>query len=123
MRIKSLNHIGLHVEDLEKSIDFYENVLELEKIPRPAFDFPGAWFSLGGEDELHLIAGREKSVNAASRGNHFALAVPSIKDAEAFLKQKNIPYRAPKQRPDGIWQIFLQDPDGYFIELTELTVL
>jgi hypothetical protein len=26
----------------------------------------------------------------------------------------------PKQRPDGMWQIFIQDPDGHYIELTEL---
>jgi lactoylglutathione lyase len=29
-------------------------------------------------------------------------------------------FMGPKQRPDGIWQIFVQDPDGHYIELTEL---
>jgi lactoylglutathione lyase len=33
-----------------------------------------------------------------------------------LIQQKAI-YRPPKPRPDGILQIFLQDPDEYWIEL------
>ena len=42
-----LNHVALHVANVEKSKDFYINTLKLESIERPAFDFPGAWFRLG----------------------------------------------------------------------------
>ncbi len=117
---QALHHISIHVADVEKSINFYKNTLCLPMLPRPKFDFDGAWFMLGNEQQLHLIAGRKNAVHSASRGNHFALQVKSIREAELHLKVLNIIYRAPKQRPDGVWQLFLKDPDGYFIELTEL---
>lgn len=119
MKFLTLNHIALHVADLEKSIFFYQYILELPVLPRPAFDFAGAWFGLGEAQELHLIAGRQAEVNAGSRGTHFALSVSSIQEAEKFLKAKQVNYQAPKQRPDGVWQIFLEDPDGYCIEICE----
>jgi lactoylglutathione lyase len=114
-----LNHVALHVADVGKSIYFYETILELEKLPRPAFSFAGAWFRLGEKQELHLIAGRTETVSSHSRGNHFALSVADIKKIDAELSAKNYPYQKPKQRPDGVWQIFLQDPDGYYIEICE----
>ena len=43
MKTQDLNHIALHVEDLEASMEFYGEKLGFEPIPRPDFDFPGAW--------------------------------------------------------------------------------
>ncbi len=120
MTIIDLNHVALHVADLEASIAFYRDQLELEQIPRPAFTFPGAWFRLGVNQELHLIDGRVTPVQGGSRGTHFALQVANIDEAEALLQRNAIPYRPRKRRPDGPWQIFLADPDGYMIELTDL---
>ncbi len=42
-----LNHVALHVADVEKSCEFYRDTLKLEPDERPAFDIPGAWFWLG----------------------------------------------------------------------------
>ena len=120
IEIQALHHISIHVADVKKSINFYKNALCLSMLPRPTFDFDGAWFALGSAQQLHLIAGREDTVHSASRGNHFALQVKSIRHAALHFKTLNIEYRSPKQRPDGVWQLFLKDPDGYFIELTEL---
>ena len=118
MKIEELNHVAIYVKDVEASAHFYQNILELESIPRPAFNFPGAWFRLGKKQELHLIGNRQEEINLHKR-HHFALKVGSAKDAEAFLKKKKVSYTGPKARPDGAIQIFFQDPDGYFIELYE----
>jgi len=47
MKINSLHHVSLTVTDLERSRRFYREVLGLQEIARPAFNFPGAWFQLG----------------------------------------------------------------------------
>jgi catechol 2,3-dioxygenase-like lactoylglutathione lyase family enzyme len=99
---------------------FYRDVLGLPQMPRPAFDFPGAWFRLGQTQELHLIGNRTQPVHSHSRGTHFALQVADIRAAETELQAKNAAFTGPKQRPDGNWQIFIQDPDGHYIELCEL---
>lgn len=118
MEIEELNHVAIYVKDLEASYKFYHSVLELESIPRPAFDFPGAWFRLGKKQELHLIGDRREEL-LFHRKHHFALKVTSIKEAEGLLRRKRVDFLGPNSRPDGARQIFLQDPDGYHIELYE----
>ena len=120
METRELNHVAIHVEDVEKSIVFYRDVMGFEPLPRPAFDFPGAWFRLGQVQELHIIGDRTDPVHSHNRGDHYALEVDSIRDAESELIAKGAAFREPKQRPDGAWQIFLKDPDGHVIELCQL---
>lgn len=118
MEIEELNHVAIYVKDVERSSIFYQEVLGLKPLPRPAFDFPGAWFRLGSTQELHLIGNRQEELVFLKR-HHFALKVKSAKEAEEELIRKGVSFTGPKARPDGALQIFLQDPDGYFIELYE----
>ena len=120
MEILELNHVAIHVQDLSASISFYKNKLGMKELPRPGFNFQGAWFRLGAAQELHLIEGRKDPVNSLQRGTHFALQVRSIYEAEEWLTSAKVAFDPKKQRPDGAWQIFLKDPDGYFIEICEL---
>jgi len=117
MNICELNHVAISVADVARSCDFYQCVLRLELMPRPAFDFPGAWFRLGHAQELHLIGRPGEKVLSGSRGNHFALQVDDIDAWDEHLTQEGAAFQPKKQRPDGAWQIFLSDPDGHFIEL------
>lgn len=116
MKIHELNHVAIHVADLERSCVFYRSVLRLEALPRPAFDFPGAWFRLGVTQELHLI-GRPGPVIPANANHHFALRVENLAAWAEQLQQAGAAFAPKKQRPDGAWQIFLRDPDGHYIEL------
>jgi lactoylglutathione lyase len=117
MKIRELNHVALHVADVERSCGFYRNVLQLEPMQRPAFTFPGAWFRLGALQELHLIGERSEPVSSGNRGNHFALQVEDLDAWERHLEEAGADFRRRKQRPDGAWQVFLRDPDGHMIEL------
>ena len=84
----------------------------------PAFDFPGAWFLLGEDQELHLIGDRAtETQGAGSRGNHWALMIDDMDAWEAHLQAKSIPYQPRKTRPDGAFQIYVTDPDGHVLEL------
>ena len=123
MRILDLNHVAILVSDIDRSRRFYEEVLGLEPIPRPDFDFPGAWFRIGapgpgGEalQELHLIARRPETFRPP-RDRHFAFRIDSIEAAEERLRTSGIDYARPKKRPDGATQIFFEDPDGHSVEL------
>lgn len=118
-KIEGLQHIALHVADVGRSSRFYQRVLGLEPIPRPDFPFEGAWFQLGPEQQLHLIAGRERPVAAGSRSNHFALMVNALQKVVEQLEDEGLEYKGPKQNAGGVWQVFISDPDGYCIEFFE----
>ncbi len=117
MKFLELNHVALHVADVAQSSAFYERILKLERIPRPAFTFPGEWFRLGETQELHLLGDRSQPVHSHHRGTHFALLVDDLDAWEEHLKATGYPYFPRKPRPDGAWQIFIIDPDGHYIEL------
>ena len=117
MTIKELNHVAIYVTDVAGSSEFFRKVLRLEPLPRPAFNFPGAWFRLGTNQELHLIAGKGAPFFSSHPNNHFALRVDNIEEWEDHLAKIGADFNEKKRRPDGAWQVFLRDPDGHVIEL------
>jgi len=40
-------------------------------------------------------------------------------EAEAYLAQKGVPHTPRQVRPDGAFQIYCEDPDGYWIEFCQ----
>jgi lactoylglutathione lyase len=117
MKTTQLNHVAIHVQDVERSCAYYEKVLRLERMARPAFNFPGAWYRLGGDQELHLIGGRDKPVHGHNRGNHYALMVDDIDAWEDYFLREGVGFTPRRTRPDGAYQIYVTDPDGHVIEL------
>ena len=118
----TFDHYSIAVKDLDKSCRFYAEILGLNKINRPDFDFEGAWFSIGGKHTLHLISDQDTKIQfSGTRQLHFAFAVKDILKFRTYLMSKNIEIvKDIKPRPDGKLQLFIKDPDGYFVEITSL---
>ena len=133
LRIERLHHVSLPVADLARARRFYQDVLGLRPIPRPPFDFAGAWYALGPDQQLHLLDAAaspaptlrgERAVDA--RDVHFALRVASYDEAAAHLRalgyapDASDPARRTRESPagaSGFMQVFLLDPDHHVIEL------
>ncbi|MEX0824540.1 MAG: VOC family protein [Pirellulaceae bacterium] len=120
MKALQLNHVALHVADVDRSVRFYGTIMQLPTLERPAFDFPGAWFRLGDDQELHLIGNRAAEVQSHHRGTHFALVVDDLDAWEAHLDRHGAERMQRKLRPDGAEQTFVIDPDGHWVELCKL---
>ncbi|HEX6047654.1 MAG TPA: VOC family protein [Gemmatimonadaceae bacterium] len=130
MRILTLHHVSLPVSDLERAKHFYETVLGLEPIPRPPFDFDGAWYRAGDRD-VHLIVADRKATLRTGKGIdshdvHFALRVANLEDALTHLERhgytrdardKHQRIRVQLAGKAGFPQIHLLDPDGNVVEL------
>ena len=117
LKTLELNHVAVFVTDVPRSCRFYCEVLRLKEMPRPAFNFPGAWFRLGETQELHIIGERPDQGVTRERGDHFALRVDDIEAWRIHLESLGAIIRGPQLRPDGATQIFIGDPDGHLIEL------
>ena len=120
-----INHTAIFVVDLKTSKNFYENILGLDTIPEPFHDGKHAWFATGQGSSLHIIEGaREKKTYY--KNQHTCYSVGSVEDFAAVLRKNNIAYEdlsgkknAISSRVDGVKQMWLQDPDGYWIEIND----
>ena len=119
---KILSHVSVTVTDVAKARDFYTGVLGFPEIPRPAFDFPGIWYSLGGDLQLHIIlndqlvrpAGEREKIVA--RYPHFALWTEDADGTARRLGELGLVCRDVVSGPTGLRQLFVKDPDGNMIE-------
>jgi lactoylglutathione lyase len=120
----TLDHIAIYVTDIDRSAAFYEQLLGLERIPEPFHDSLHIWLRIGPATSLHIIGGATE-VQAHNITHHMAFRTSSFVDLLPRLDSANVPYRnftgdaRINIRPDGIRQIFFQDPDGYWIEINE----
>lgn len=122
LSVIELNHVALHVSDLDVSVTFYRDVLSLPQLTRPAFSFRGAWFALGSQ-QLHLIEDAD-STGKDKRVLHAAFLVEDAGEWARSLRERGVTnLRGPSPRPDGARQVFLYDPDGYELELLERATL
>jgi len=124
--VKTLDHVTLVVDDLERSAAFYVDLLGMRRVERPVFGFPGLWFQ-AGNTQIHLILKNEKSSfaglpdapaeAAAGRVFHFAFEVADCHTAVERLKGAGVRIRGTGLRPDGCHQVWCYDPDGHVVEL------
>ncbi|MCB0645269.1 MAG: VOC family protein [Saprospiraceae bacterium] len=120
IEISNYNHVALAVKDIQKSTAFYKDIIGLQSVEVPDnLREIRSWFSVGATGQLHLLAGRAEAVtNNGLFGSHFSVTITDADKALKHLEKHDISYTM-RERFDGIRQIFLQDPDGYFIELNE----
>ncbi|MEY2980609.1 MAG: VOC family protein [Planctomycetota bacterium] len=118
MDVLGIDHVGLHVTDVERSLAFYVDLFGFEQLPRPDLGFPGAWLRIGRTQELHLI-GRNSSPQVPPEERHWSIQVRGLASWHARLAHAGLALRGPKSRPDGAQQLFVRDPDGHVLELLE----
>ena len=120
----AIDHVALHVADLDASAAFYSGVFRLEEIPAAAKG--RRWFSPGKGVALHLLGERSAPV-ADNRSVHLALTSDNLEPILQRLRDRRIPWSdfagnpggVSTGRSDGVRQIFLRDPDGYWVEVND----
>jgi len=123
-----LLHTMLRVGNLETSLKFYCDLLGMKLLRRqeyPDGKFTLAFVGYGGEDdhtvlELTYNWGQDKYDLGTAYG-HIAIGVPEIYKACEELKNNGVKIlRPPGPMKHGTTVIaFVEDPDGYKVELIE----
>lgn len=120
--ILNLHHVSLIVEDLNIALAFYQEVLGLEvDSQRPDLGYPGAWLSLPGQQQIHLMQlddpyNKIDRPAHGGRDRHVAFAVDSINEIAKSLDDIEIPYT---KSQSGRKALFCRDPDGNALEFIE----
>lgn len=118
-----IDHLALVVDNSDISADFYANILRLEETPHPD-KAPGfRWFIVSGSSQIHLID-KEFAPFEKNKSMHLCLSTQDLDGMISHLENNDIAYsdwpgkeNAVTLRSDGVRQIYLQDPDGYWIEI------
>jgi lactoylglutathione lyase len=124
-QVPHMNHTTIFVVDMNKSADFYEHVMMTTRIPEPFHDNKHIWEKIGAHNELHIVEGAKQDI-PHDINIHLAFSVPSVENFAKHLDSMHIKYgdwsqksKTPQLRPDGVKQIYFQDPDGYWIEIND----
>ena len=124
-----LLHTMIRVRDLDASLNFYSNLLGMKVLRKrdyPTGKFTLAFVGYGDETDNTVIElthnwGQTEPYNLGSAFGHLAIAVPDVYRACEQLAAAGvkIPRPAGPMAHGGSVIAFIEDPDGYRIELIE----
>ena len=121
-------HTMLRVGDLQRSLSFYTEVLGMKLLRRK--DYPGGKFTLAfvgyGDESDHTVIELTHNwdtdnYDLGTGYGHIALAVEDATAACDAIREKggNVVREAGPMKHGGSVIAFIEDPDGYKIELIE----
>ncbi len=118
------DHDTIRVKNLAKSVNFYGTQLGLEQISNGGLGDHIVWFQLNNKVQIHLVESDENIEK--NKGVHMAFNTTDLSGFMQHLKNQKIHFENWKGetettniRPDGVKQIYFQDPDGYWIEVND----
>lgn len=124
-----LDHTMIRVRDLDKSLDFYSRILGMQILRNteyPDGKFTNVFVGYGPEDaypsiEITYNWDQEEDYDKGNSWGHLAIMVPDVVEACAYLKAEgvNIVRPAGPMKNGTRMLAFIEDPDGYKIELNE----
>jgi len=119
----TIDHFAINVTDLDRSVAFYQQVFGLEEIYDGTHQDHIRWFDLGAGQELHIIQVEDLRLEIP-KGVHLALTTADVDSFTMRLRKTSIDFydwvgqlNRKAKRPDNIEQVYIQDPDGYWVEI------
>mgnify|MGYP005640781797 FL=1 len=130
MKVIDLNHRGIRTTKLEATRHFYEDLLGLEQGHRPsALPSKGYWLYAGEKPIIHLVEDSDGSIDGtntpredltdAGGQTHMALTVEKARYAVDRLIEAGVPYWDRLFKNPVMYQIFVEDPNGFLVELID----
>lgn len=131
MPLSHIEHFLLQTADMEKTRDWYVRVLGLRVGPNPDFKFPVCWLYLGERDVVHVTegganvsenrkryVGQESQATAGSGAiDHIAFRATGLRQMIEHLRALGVDFTQRQVDDQGLYQLFLFDPNGVKIEL------
>ena len=131
MPLSHIEHFLLQTADMEGTRKWYVEVLGMRVGPNPDFKFPVFWLYLGDKDVVHVTEGgkgvsenRKKYVGQQSDAvsgtgvvDHIAFRATGLRDMIAHLKKLGVDFKQRRVDDQGLYQLFMLDPNGVKVEL------
>jgi catechol 2,3-dioxygenase-like lactoylglutathione lyase family enzyme len=126
-----VEHFLIQSEDIEATKDWYVSVLGMTVGPSPDFKFPVYWLYIGDRDVLHLTQGGANvsdnrlrylgQESQATQGSgvidHIAFRATGLEYMIGHFERLGIAFTERQVNNQGLYQLFLFDPNGVKVEL------
>jgi catechol 2,3-dioxygenase-like lactoylglutathione lyase family enzyme len=131
MPLSHIEHFLVQTESIEKTRDWYVRVLGMRVGPNPDFKFPVCWLYLSDKDVVHITEGgakvsenRKKYVGQESQAtqgtgvlDHIAFRATGLAKMLEHLRAEKVDFKQRQVNDQGLYQLFMVDPNGIKIEL------
>ena len=132
MPLSHIEHYLVAADDMERTRDWYRDVLGMEEGWHPDFGFPVCWMYLDGVDVVHIgqsarnagenqkaYLGRLGGDSGAGTGaiDHIAFRAKGLQGTMAHLREKRIEFNERRANGQALYQLFMYDPNGIKVEL------
>ena len=131
MPLGHLQHFLIQTTDIKSTVHWYVDVLGLQEGSTPDFKFPVAWLYLEGRDVLHLTEGgatvsenrkqylaqTSEAVHGSGVIDHVAFHATGLREMMGHLRGKGVAFTERQVDSQGLYQLFLIDPNGVKVEL------
>ncbi|WP_412760825.1 VOC family protein [Peribacillus frigoritolerans] len=124
LAVKRVDHIGVVVKDLEKSIAFYQDVLDLKLKERMThtngvIELAFLGYEESDETEIELIQGYSDTLPSEATIHHFAITVDDIEEEYARIKSLDNTELIDEEivtLPNGYRYFYVYGPEKEWIE-------
>lgn len=123
IEVANVHHVNIDVRDVDRSVKFYEDVLDLKDGPVPKSHRPLRWVYAGDQPIIHISQGGAEKGDAAKETEifqHIAFRVTDLDAAIERIEKLGIEHRTNAIGAFSVRQVFFDDPDGVTIELIEV---
>ncbi|HTY65860.1 MAG TPA: VOC family protein [Alphaproteobacteria bacterium] len=131
MPVSHLEHFLIQCADIEATAAWYVRVLGLRDGEHPDFKIPVKWLYAGDRDVIHITEGGsnvsenrmrylgQQSTALSGTGviDHVAFRCTGLKAMMAHLEAVGAPFKTRRVDDQGLFQIFLFDPNEVKVEL------
>ncbi len=129
MAVRALEHITIRCAQLQRTRDFYVDLMGLTDGERPAFPFRGHWLYLGPVPVVHLVEasdsagawGRDTVIPRAAEGtgsfDHVAFQGDDFDAMRGRLETAGVTFKERVVPGGRLKQLFVPDPEGVLVEI------
>lgn len=121
----SFDHMAIVVKDLNESKKFYTEALGFKNINDPTGNPMIDWVENDKGQQIHMIQA-DLSTIKLTKSVHYSFSVIVLSPFIENLNNRKVAFESWEGkksgitiRQDGVRQIYLQDPNGYWIEIND----